>query len=401
MSLFILIELQLIFGKKFTTFHLFGPLHLSDLLIFILGIASLVFIIRKGIRIPVSWPLIALITVSFGYLIYSVLYEIGPLNYIIRHYTLFIYLGLSFFIFHSFINDEKLKVNFKFFWLIGIMALIGQLLMHAYNFFIVENYYTELFSRFNYLSEMTIVGLVVITAWVLCFFKNPMTKYISAFGILFISTTLGQASAFLASLVPIIFHFMFLLKIRPLIFFILIFTSVFLLYLLLPQFSDVNALWRVLYWREILKDGIINYYGILGHGFGGPFITESINQAFLTELSSVHFDVNPEEKFLTPMHNSFITIMFHIGIIPGLLIFFPLKNMLIWLFRKKEERDHNKEFLVLSLIGLMVWSSFNVVLELPHSSAFFWLVYFSVLYKFKAYKRFTVIKLGFFNAKQN
>jgi hypothetical protein len=108
-----------------------------------------------------------------------------------------------------------------------------------------------------------------------------------------------------------------------------------------------------------------------------------MNQTFLNELGSIHFDVNPEEKFLTPMHNSFVTIMFHIGIIPGLLIFVPLKNAFQWAFNYKIEHAASKKFLFLSFIGFAVWASFNVILEMPHSSAFFWFIYFSVLYEFR------------------
>ena len=150
-----------------------------------------------------------------------------------------------------------------------------------------------------------------------------------------------------------------------------------------------------------MAKGIIEYYGILGHGFGGPFITESMNQSFLLELNSIHFDVNPEEKFLTPMHNSFVTIMFHVGIIPGLLILAPLKNAFQSVFSYKKENLPETMFLFLSFVGFAVWASFNVILELPHSSAFFWLMYFSVIYEFRS-KNENTIKLSLrINKHQN
>jgi len=33
-------------------------------------------------------------------------------------------------------------------------------------------------------------------------------------------------------------------------------------------------------------------------------------------------------------------------------------------------------------VGVSVWAGFNVVLELPHSSGFYWLIYFSLVYLF-------------------
>ena len=43
----------------------------------------------------------------------------------------------------------------------------------------------------------------------------------------------------------------------------------------------------------------------------------------------------------------------------------------------------NKEvlFLSLSLLGFVVFSSFNVILELPHSSSIFWIVFFGLIFK--------------------
>lgn len=38
-------------------------------------------------------------------------------------------------------------------------------------------------------------------------------------------------------------------------------------------------------------------------------------------------------------------------------------------------------FLSLSLLGIVVFSSFNVILELPHSSSIFWIVFFSLIFK--------------------
>jgi hypothetical protein len=383
MGLFILFELQLIFGKQFTTFHIVGPLHLSDLVLAILAISGLVLIIVKKITLPLYWPLFGLLGISFIYLIYSFSAALGPLNYIIRHYALFIYLGLSFIIFYSFADDEKQKINVRFILLMGILALVSQILFHGYNFATVEGYYTQLFSRFNYWTELVMPGLVIIEVWALCFLKKNALKIITALSVLFLSTTLGHASAFLACFVPIIIYFLLIFKIKHWIIITSVIVSMVSLFIFLPQFSDVNAMWRILYWREILKEGFLNYYGVFGHGFGGAFITESMNQTFLNELGSIHFDVNPEEKFLTPMHNSFVTIMFHIGIIPGLLIFVPLKNAFQWAFNYKIEHAASKKFLFLSFMGFVVWASFNVILEMPHSSAFFWFIYFSVLYEFR------------------
>ena len=57
--------------------------------------------------------------------------------------------------------------------------------------------------------------------------------------------------------------------------------------------------------------------------------------------------------------------------------------MFLYLFdRDKLKSTKEKDFLALLLLGMIMWSSFHVVLELPHSSALFWLVYFSTIYEF-------------------
>ena len=45
--------------------------------------------------------------------------------------------------------------------------------------------------------------------------------------------------------------------------------------------------------------------------------------------------------------------------------------------------NRNKLFLLLAFAGCFVWVSFNVILELPHSATYFWLIYFTTAYAFR------------------
>jgi len=131
-----------------------------------------------------------------------------------------------------------------------------------------------------------------------------------------------------------------------------------------------------------VKESVADYYGVLGHGFGVPFVSQEAILKFREQLNYNIFEHQPEEQLLSPMHNSFITIIFHVGLIPGLLILIPLWPVFQYLFkRNRHDKNAKLDFLLLSLAGSMVWTSFNVVLELPHSSAFFWLIYFSLIYE--------------------
>ena len=81
---------------------------------------------------------------------------------------------------------------------------------------------------------------------------------------------------------------------------------------------------------------------------------------------------------LAGIYNSFFTICFHTGFISLVLLLTPIKNIVKYFFidSSKTQPDKNKVFLLLLLFSYMVWVSFNVVLELPHSAMLFWLVFF-------------------------
>ncbi len=380
MGLFILIELLLIFGKEFSKFHLFWQFHLYDFLLLLLTFyCSILFLKRSGKFL--IWPLIGLLGFSFIYLLYSYFANIGPAQYIVRHYALFIYLAFAHLIFSSFVDKERNDLNIKFIILIGIVSVPIQIGTHIYNFVTIENY--PLFNRFNYFSLLGVIGVIVSGAYVLIYQKKILRKIGLFVLILFISVTLGHSSAFLSVFVTLFVYFILVSKMQiKLVTLVILVVSIWGFFLYFPQFSDRNSKWRLLYWKETVKESVVDYYGVLGHGFGVPFVSEEAIPKFQEQLDYNIFESQPEEQLLSPMHNSFITIIFHVGLLPGLLILIPLWPAFRYLFRRNRSSNNTKlDFLMLSLAGSMVWTSFNVVLELPHSSAFFWLIYFSLIYE--------------------
>jgi hypothetical protein len=243
----------------------------------------------------------------------------------------------------------------------------------------------SLFGNFNYYSKMAVVGIIVFGAYILVHVNSKILKWALVVFYLLLSVTLGHSSAFLAAFTVVVTYIILQLPIKiKIVGAIALVISVLLFFLFLPQFSDHNAEWRLVFWKYSLKDIITNYYSILGHGFGVPYPTQETLDALRDNINSPWFEMRPEEQYLSPMHNSFITIAFHIGLIPSLLIFIPLfKPIRETLLTKNKDRNPQADFLILSLVGLVVWSSFNVVFELPHTSAFIWLVYFSLIYQFR------------------
>ena len=86
-----LIEL-LVFGKVLSKLLLIGPLYLYDFLFIVLSGFAIVGFYKK--KKPVLlYSIFYLIGLSLIYVVYSLVTEAGPINYIIRQYSLFVYLG--------------------------------------------------------------------------------------------------------------------------------------------------------------------------------------------------------------------------------------------------------------------------------------------------------------------
>ena len=145
-----------------------------------------------------------------------------------------------------------------------------------------------------------------------------------------------------------------------------------------PQFKDKNSDWRVLTWGYLMKELTIDYHGILGKGFGVPYFSVALEKYLFDKISSTAIQERQrkDERYLSTPHNSFLTIFFSIGIIPGMLIFAPFRYIPGDLKKTLNDTPRLDSLLLLSLLGLAVWTSFNVVLELPHSAGFFWFIYF-------------------------
>jgi hypothetical protein len=305
-------------------------------------------------------------TFGLAYLAFSLYYGDGVI-YVIRQYMIVGYLTLIFFIFQKIKHKSGDIIHFLL--KVSREAFILQILYLGFMLFSGKS----LFSDFNYLSPVAVILIPVYNARILIYDKSGVFKVLKVLMVLVVSTMLGHSSAFLAVMVTI-FAF-FVLKISPkqfLIAILIVLASVISMYFVLPQFRDVNANWRLFYWGIGMKNTLSTFL-MLGNGFGAPFINEEQIQEMIKVIgASNDFLGTADERYIKAYHNSFITMFFHMGLFVLLLVKPYIKGIKNLVFANKNK---SLNFLIVSLLGISTWASFNVILELPHSSLVFWIIY--------------------------
>jgi len=376
----------LVFGKSFTKFNIVGTVYLHDFFLFVL--VFLAINNRRYVTYRFS-SILFIVLIATIYLFYSFLFfEHGTaqLLIVLRHFYLFIYLAISLLLFNLLIKNKHdlFKAVSLIKW-ISLASVFLQFLFIVIGYFFIPNFSLFGFQEYNYFSPLVIFGIIGYGAYILAYEVNIIKKYLNFIFIIFLSTTLGHSSAFLAVFIILITHFF--VKIKPIQRFValgIIFLAIGSLFFL-PQFNDANAGWRVLYWKHVLGRLINEKYFLFGFGFGQPYMTSDYAYYLNDVLNSpIMLDEQyPLARYLSPPHNSFLTIAFHIGLLPMLLLLIPLKKYITQLFSKPISNDRNLNYLTYNLIGSIVWVFFNVILELPHSAVYFWLVYFTTALYYK------------------
>lgn len=377
--IFLIIAL-LLFDRKFSKMAVIEPIFVHD---FLLMIATVFALHKTTVKFKFP-PLLLLIIISLLYLLLSILFFNLKGAYFIlifRQYFLFFYLSCSYIIANKvFRKKENIIYAISFIKKLAKISLILQLLYFTYLYITIPNY-TPL-KGFSYLSAVGVMGIIIYGGYVLVYYKN-FKRIALLFFTLLTSAMLGHSSSFFAvfSIVLVYFYISFSPRIRFITLGLL--GVIMLLLLQLPQFTDDNANWRLMYWGHTLDMAIFNNGLILGNGFGRPYMTLEFAQTLADKINSKFMltGINNEyERWVTPPHNSFLTMIHHLGIAPILLFFMPLKKFFNQIFFKNKSDDSEELFLFLSLFGLMTWASFNVILEVPHSAICFWLIYFTYIF---------------------
>jgi len=368
--------LLVLFGKYYTKQLLVHPFfYAHDLVLFALTTLCLpYFKFTKRIK-----SIEALFLIAFLYLIFS-FYKIGfQSSYIIiRQFMLFGYGFLIYIIMNRIFNLEivnKKFINYVIYF--GFFCFVVQCL-YVGHLFLNENY-NPFFQR-NYFSPAIILGLLVTASYPLVYISNVYLKHTLFFIVFVAALTTGHDSTYVA-LVCVYFAYWFLKipKSKKIILVSSLLILIICTFIFAPSFSDVNMQWRLLFWKESFFRTANNYF-VFGDGFGIQYASDQT----IVKLENVfsRFSNPPtfkgDDKYFCAPHNSFISMVINLGILSLLLLIYSIKDVFL---NKNLLMDKDILFLSLSLLGIVVFSSFNVVLELPHSSSIFWIVFFGLLFK--------------------
>jgi len=368
--LFLILLLLLFLGKYFTKVHVVGPLYLFEAA-YVLFFALVLLKLRLRLKYRILY---VFALVSIGYLLLSLVTRHGLLGIVMRQYAAFAYFTIFLVCFGVLCKYTRNETYVRYIYLVAVLSVAANLAYLAVQLLMGQ---LDLKEGYNYLTPLTVMGIIVYAAHVLTCEKRRLLRYLKFGGTLLLSTTTGHSSAFLAVFIlPFLVLFFRLKKIMKILVVSLLVVIIGALILFVPQFSDANAQWRLFYWLYVAKEIMVDNFGVLGKGFGVPYASDAL--AYLLQVeqgASTHLGEGLE-SYLSPMHNSFLTIFYHIGFLPGLIVFYA--HYRYYRFRRRVS-DRTVDFLGLSLFGMSVWCSLNVVLELPHSSLYYWLVYFALL----------------------
>lgn len=380
-SIFIIIVIALfLFDRGFSKLPLKGPLYVHD---FLLILATMVALVRT--KLTFKFPSIFLLClISIIYLVKSIFFfDLGGdyFIYLFRQFFLFFYLICCYIIankvFEKPENIDKAIVIIK---KIAFWSIVFQLVYFAYLYATVPNY--SPLTSFSYYSSVVVMGVLTYGAYALVFFKGSKRVLVFLMALI-ISGLLGHASSFFALFVMLLIHFY--ISFTPKVRFITagVLFVILLLLFQLPQFNDNNATWRIIYWSQVVHRAVVDNFMIFGDGFGKPYMSLEDAKVFTRQINSSFMETGVNykyERWVTPPHNSFLTIIHHIGVVPLLLLFLPIKGLFSQIFIESRSMDKDRLFLFFTLWGLIIWVFFNVILELPHSAIYFWFIYFTYIF---------------------
>jgi len=372
----------LVFGKEFSKYRLAGPLYAHDL--FLLLILAVAILSRRFIR-PAFPALQLLIGIGILYLLFSLVSRVrgGPgLELVLRQFAIILYLLIAWMLWSLIIHrPTDLLQAIDLIKAVAIASMILQVGFLAFKYITDPGFSLLRPADYNYLSPLIVFGIICFSAYSLAYIRDWLLNSALVALAFFLAVSTGHSSAFLA--VAIVVMLYFFLRFRPAHRMSAIFIGFLIIasFLLLPQFTDPNASWRLLFWKHILHRSLTEGYLIFGHGFGAQYMTHDY-AVYINELmhSNIMLDEYfPRASYLNPPHNSILSLVFHLGLVPALLFFLPMKIYFRELLFVKKRPDANGQFLILAFTGCLVWICFNVILELPHSALFFWLVYFTCM----------------------
>ena len=361
-----------VLGEHYTKYRIGNYLYLYDSTFVILIL--LVFILNKTNNI---YKTTAVILVIHAFYILTSLYYGRDLYLILRQAALITYFLLSSFLYINIIKNGNIKVHIK---ILVYISIIGAIMQFIYLFgIIIGSGISVLFEDnvYHYYTPAVIIALIVCITYMIVYKRKNIFNTILII-LLFLSiVSTGHSSAVLAAFFIIALYYLHNLKIKSYLTIIIILMILVSAIILDPQFRDMNALWRLQYWKYALETIVFKKYVVFGQGYGVSYISGD----YLYNLGlDKYINYKYSEAYLASFHNSFLSIWYHLGVIPMILILIPII--------KKSSKYLNKNddyyFIYYSLIGTTMWCFFNVILELPHSNLYYWYIYFLFI-KYKQY----------------
>lgn len=374
MALFVTLALLLIAGTHFTKLELVGPITAYDFCLVLLGTLSLG--LRKATLTNRFFFLFALVVALYGG--YSVASFGANFNFL-RQLAMFLYPVIAALVVSRFIDggaEGALIAGLR--WLAGASVLlqlaIGALVVLQGGSFGDEQY--------HYLSPASVVLNLFALGWVLAA-PQVIVRLVGAPLVLLCLYMSGHSTAVLAGLAQIA-----VLVLRPFprsmqvtMILVGLAGAIYAIWWLVDANDATlggNAMWRFFFWVAVAKQILIDKFGVLGHGFGVPYASPEIEyllqvvQGYTTTLG-----VGNESYESTP-HNFFLTVAFHVGLLPALILYLAIWRSIVDLCFVPNPADRGGRVLGLglSMVGASVWAAFNVIVELPHASMLFWLLLF-------------------------
>lgn len=267
------------------------------------------------------------------------------------------FLGLSFCLrYEKFFNSIRTN-RLKLFWLLPVIVMGGRL----------SNQVLLPFIQMPNRSKYDL--FLFLTTFIFCLFKGGATSYV----LLVLAFLILVARQIL--LIKIVTK-----KSSLLLIFIL---TVVVLYWISQEFSgfyqvgfayfsedsDVNALWRLMYWAYVVKEHVLEH-PFLGIGFGTKlFDPTAVSAQFIVAATPD----DPDLPYVHGPHNSFIYILTRTGIVGLVLFVMPLAIILKNSFTVWKHPDaFFLRVCTISLLYLLVSALFNVIVESPLYSGIYW-----------------------------
>lgn len=372
--------LLILFGKEYSKLEVIYHLHLHDVFYILIFIFSLFFSYKIRFRL-----IELLITISIIYLIISLFFHINKENalyFTIRQFMIYGYIAITYFIIRPIFSFKKgFSLAIQLVFLIGSTAFLSQIIFLTYN--IINGDYQPFFGRHALSPSSVEVGTIIVCAFSLAYLSG-FKRHIVFLFVLFLSTSAGKDSAYLSIIV--IYLCFFLLEspmLNKLIIFFLFLVGLLLIIIFVPTFTDVNMTWRLIFWKETLLSLWQTNDIYFGRGFGIHYLDHNTRNILnnLMKSRGENVIIDNEEMYYITSHNSFITILQHLGLFNFLLILPFFRYLKIYINLTKSNIEIIS--LLLCLIGFSVWAFFNLILELPHSASLYWIIFFVFTFSLK------------------